>query len=303
MVPPQARPICSIFSSSVMPNSSICGLPFSITSIAVSTTAGSTQPPLTEPVSSPLSLTASFAPGWRGADPAILTTVAMATRSPRARQRSMSGNTSRIINKTSCLVGGLPLFTRKCPEGKKLLLQPGLAPFGKGLAARRQTAHGAIIADVAQQVAQVNQAVQVMGRQKIIDIRQGRLHPNGQRSVIGRAEQGVEPDEPVTTMLQAIHLNLQHAGIAAIPTIADDQHDSSASQHTFSPLMVKVVQSVADARATGPVLHRFGNITHRLIDIAPLELARDTREARAKDESLDVHQAIGNGMNEVQQQP
>src|SRR5579884_1508192 len=103
IVPPQARPICSIFSSSVMPNSSICGLPSSITSIAASTTAGSTQPPLTEPDSSPLSLTASFAPGWRGAEPAILTTVAMATRSPRARQRSMSGNTSRMV-KTSCSV-------------------------------------------------------------------------------------------------------------------------------------------------------------------------------------------------------
>src|SRR5579863_8818091 len=48
IVPPQARPICSIFCSSVMPNSSICGLPFLITSMAVWKTAGSTQPPLTE---------------------------------------------------------------------------------------------------------------------------------------------------------------------------------------------------------------------------------------------------------------
>src|SRR5260370_10616554 len=60
------------------------------------TTAGSTHPPLTEPDSSPRSLTASFAPGLRGAEPYIVTTVATATRSPRSRQRSTSGNTSRI---------------------------------------------------------------------------------------------------------------------------------------------------------------------------------------------------------------
>src|SRR6266700_5686525 len=79
-----------------MPNSSICGSPVSITSIAECTTAGSTQPPLTEPDNSPLSLTASFAPGLRGAEPYIVTTVATATRSPRSRHRSTSGNISRI---------------------------------------------------------------------------------------------------------------------------------------------------------------------------------------------------------------
>src|SRR5437588_10189379 len=79
-----------------MPNSSICGSPVSITSIAECTTAGSTQPPLTEPDNSPLSLTASFAPGLRGAEPYIVTTVATATRSPRSRHRSTSGKMSRI---------------------------------------------------------------------------------------------------------------------------------------------------------------------------------------------------------------
>src|SRR5450755_401188 len=96
IVPPQERPIFSIFCSSVMPNSSICGFPLFMTSIAACTTAGSTQPPLTEPESSPFSLTASFAPGLRGAEPAMLTTVATATFSPSARHFSISGNTSRM---------------------------------------------------------------------------------------------------------------------------------------------------------------------------------------------------------------
>src|SRR5579884_1621769 len=307
IVPPQARPICSIFSSSVMPNSSICGLPSSITSIAASTTAGSTQPPLTEPDSSPLSLTASFAPGWRGAEPAILTTVAMATRSPRARQRSMSGNTSRMINKTSCVCASvfLPLAARARPAGKEktLALYPGLAPPGNGFAARRRVAYRAALVNVAQQVAQVNQTVQVMSRQKVIDIGQGRLHTNGQRAIIGRAKQRIEPDEPVTAMLQTVHLDLQHTGIAAIPAIADNQHNSAATQHALRPSMVKVVQGIADARATGPVLHRLRNVAHSIIDIAPLELAGNARQAGAEDEGFNIHQTVGDGVYKVQQQP
>src|SRR6266567_4022696 len=58
IVPPQESPIFSKFSSSEMPNSSICGFPSLMTSMAASTTAGSTHPPLTEPVNSPLSLPA-----------------------------------------------------------------------------------------------------------------------------------------------------------------------------------------------------------------------------------------------------
>src|SRR5437868_12314795 len=96
MVPPHDKPIFSTFCSSVIPNSSICGFPSLITSIQVSKTAGSTQPPLTEPANSPLSLTANFAPGLRGAEPAMETTVASATFSPRDRHFSISGRTSRI---------------------------------------------------------------------------------------------------------------------------------------------------------------------------------------------------------------
>src|SRR5712691_2833590 len=84
MVPPHDKPIFSTFCPSV------------IASMQASKTAGSTQPPLTEPVNSPLSLTAILAPGLRGAEPAMETTVARATFSPRARQRSISGRTSRI---------------------------------------------------------------------------------------------------------------------------------------------------------------------------------------------------------------
>jgi hypothetical protein len=67
-----------------------------MTSLARSATSDSTQPPDTEPASSPRSETASFDPTGRGAERRVATTVAIATRSPRARHRSMSAITSFI---------------------------------------------------------------------------------------------------------------------------------------------------------------------------------------------------------------
>ena len=59
---------------------------------ATSTTAPSTQPPDTEPAIAPISLTAIFVPGGRGADLRVLITVATATRSPSRTQLSASSN-------------------------------------------------------------------------------------------------------------------------------------------------------------------------------------------------------------------
>ena len=52
------------------------------------TTAPSTQPPDTDPATSPSSLTAIVAPASRGPEPSTPTTRASATRRPSRRQRS-----------------------------------------------------------------------------------------------------------------------------------------------------------------------------------------------------------------------
>src|SRR6185312_5540905 len=85
-LPPQARPTSQAWSS-LMPKSRRRGFPSLMTSCASPITAPSTQPPETEPTNSPLSLTTSLAPGWRGEEPQVLTTVASATPLPSTRQR------------------------------------------------------------------------------------------------------------------------------------------------------------------------------------------------------------------------
>ena len=73
--------------------------PPSSTSCASRITAGSTQPPVTEPAISPRSFSASDAPGSRGAEPRRSTTVAIATRRPSACQRTSVGRMSRTVSR------------------------------------------------------------------------------------------------------------------------------------------------------------------------------------------------------------
>ena len=82
-MPPQVRPTANA-SSSEYPNVHSRGVPVARTSSASVTTAPSTQPPDTEPATSPSSLTAMVAPGPRGPDPMTSTTVARATLRPSA---------------------------------------------------------------------------------------------------------------------------------------------------------------------------------------------------------------------------
>src|SRR5262245_1612578 len=81
MVPPQDSPTFQAVSSAT-PNSSVFGLPLSITSIASVTTAPSTHPPETEPRKLPWSSITRLEPTGRGAEPQVSTTVASATPRP-----------------------------------------------------------------------------------------------------------------------------------------------------------------------------------------------------------------------------
>src|SRR5581483_4208723 len=108
MVPPHDSPTFHAVSSAT-PNSSIFGLPLSITSIASVTTAPSTQPPDTEPRKLPSSSITRFEPTGRGAEPQVSTTVASATPRPALRQSSAA------LRMSSSLASMLVSFPSACP--------------------------------------------------------------------------------------------------------------------------------------------------------------------------------------------
>src|SRR5262249_48594960 len=110
ILPPQERPTFQAVSSAT-PNSSVFGLPLSITSIASVTTAPSTQPPDTEPRKLPSSSITRFEPTGRGAEPQASTTVPRATPRPAFRQSSAA------LRMSSSLASMLSLLQRAlCPK-------------------------------------------------------------------------------------------------------------------------------------------------------------------------------------------
>ena len=82
-------------SPSEIPYRTSAGVPVAAASSLSSYTAASTQPPDTEPTTSPLGPTIIEAPGSRGDEPRIATTVPIPTVAPASHQRVSSGITSR----------------------------------------------------------------------------------------------------------------------------------------------------------------------------------------------------------------
>src|SRR5512141_686861 len=73
-------------------------MPSSLTWVASSYTAPSTQPPETDPTASPPAVTSMDAPGSRGADLKVLTTVARPAVSPFCQPGIMAARTSRTVD-------------------------------------------------------------------------------------------------------------------------------------------------------------------------------------------------------------
>src|ERR1700684_1774144 len=109
ILPPQESPTFQAVSSAT-PNSSIFGLPSSMTSSASVTTAPSTQPPETEPRKLPSASITRLEPTGRGAEPQVSTTVASATPRPALRQSSAA---LRMSSSRASMRG---LLSLGCPE-------------------------------------------------------------------------------------------------------------------------------------------------------------------------------------------
>ena len=57
--------------------------------------------------------------------------------------------------------------------------------------------------DAAQDLAEALEAGHGPGGQEVVDVREGRAHPAGERLVAGRAGQRVEPDQPMAVAAQS----------------------------------------------------------------------------------------------------
>ena len=66
-----------------------------------------------------------------------------------------------------------------------------------------------------------------MSRGEVVDERERRRHPPSQRLVGGIAEEGVEPDHPPRSPLDAQKLTRQEFGLTGIPAVGKHDDDRS----------------------------------------------------------------------------
>src|SRR3712207_3050256 len=93
----------------------------------------------------------------------------------------------------------------------------------------------------------------------------------------------------------------QQRWIAAIPAIADQQHNRSATKGTASPAKVKFLDRVADACSASPIPNMLAYQVDRFVDVFVFQQPGDAREPRAKDKCFDAVQAGADGMDELDQ--
>src|SRR5271155_1062375 len=220
MVPPQDSPTFHAVSSAT-PNSSIFGLPFSMTSSASVTTAPSTQPPETEPRKLPSPSMTRFEPTGRGAEPQVSTTVAKATSRPFLRQSSAALRISlSVVSIIEFSVRHALYSLIYSASGP--LLHPGFG-VGGAVAAARQRRH------------KPGHRFKIMDRTEFIDIRQHGADAAGARLKAFEAQQRIEPNQPPAGAVQPVDLEGERVVGVAFEPIGDEQHDRALVQHAARP--------------------------------------------------------------------
>ena len=141
-----------------------------------------------------------------------------------------------------------------------LLRRRGRRDVGRGLAPAPDVGGPRTAQDLAQPLEAGDRA----GGEEIVDVRERRTHPRGQRLVAGGAGQRVEPDEPVAVATEAGALHGDQRRVAPVPAVGD--HDHHAARRSVrrahftlnswkdSPIRVPPAQSVTDpppSRARG----------------------------------------------------
>ena len=85
--------------------------------------------------------------------------------------------------------------------------------------------------------------------------------------------------------------------------VGDQQYDRALPEHAAAPQLVEGMQRGRDPRPAGPVLDRRRAARQRLVRIAGAQRAGDIGQPRAEQEYRDTLAGIGDGMQEMQEQP
>ena len=132
------------------------------------------------------------------------------------------------------------------------------------------------------------EAREIVDRQEVVHKRQRRLHAARQRTVVGRSEQRIQPDQAMARATQAGHLGPKLVGLSAVPAVRDQQHDRTATGYAPSPVDIECPQRLADTSAASPIRELTQNSPHRVIRASARQAVRDPREGGRKQKRFDA---------------
>jgi hypothetical protein len=135
--------------------------------------------------------------------------------------------------------------------------------------------------------------------EEVIDVRQRRLKPPGQRCVIDSADQWVEPDQPVTASLQPSHLFAQNVGIPAVPSVRNQQHNGSLMKHATRPPLMKLAECGTYPCPARPIGHDSGHCVDGFLEPPKTDLSCDARESSCEQKHFEPPVTMGQAMGEV----
>ena len=148
---------------------------------------------------------------------------------------------------------------------------------------------------------QVREIGQRSCRQEIVHKRERRLKAARQRRVVGRADEGGEPYEPMTASLKPRDLAAQLPWVPAIPTVGYEQDHRSPIQDPAAPPLMELLHGTANSRPPGPVGHRPRYRREGLVRSRHAQLSGDSRELSGEEERFDRAVAPRHGVSEVQE--
>src|SRR5881296_2601840 len=96
-------------------------------------------------------------------------------------------------------------------------------------------ADGPTLLQVREPGGEVREAGEVVGGEEVVEVGEGGLDAGGQGLVVGKAEEGAQPDQAEAASLKAGQLGAEELGFAAVPAVANDQRDRAVGEDAACP--------------------------------------------------------------------
>src|SRR3981081_1629345 len=119
-------------------------------------------------------------------------------------------------------------------------------------------------------------------------MRQSGRHAPRQRLVSLRTQERIEPDQSVGRTAEVDELGSESRRISSVPSIADNDHHRTVSQHAPGPMTVEIRKRLADASASTEIVDALAHGLEAAIQVSIAKESSDPRESRREDEGFHI---------------